>query len=70
MRRMPLKTKTDAAAWLAVLIDARERNDFSVAANARTQLELAGVKVTFASGRSKARKRAGLETASGGTNAA
>jgi hypothetical protein len=45
------------AAWFAVLDAARRRNDFERAAEAKRQLERLGVKVQFASGARKERRR-------------
>ena len=50
---MDTKTKVDAAAWLAVLISAREKNDFATAAKAQAELARIGVKVTLAKPRGR-----------------
>lgn len=42
-----VRQNVDAAAWLAVLIDARQKNDFEKAAHAQRELSRIGVKVTF-----------------------
>jgi hypothetical protein len=47
MKQQDRKRKNvDAAAWLAVFLDARQRGDFVTAARAQRELALIGVKLT------------------------
>lgn len=53
------KRQVDAAAWLALLLDAQHKGDAAAAARARQELLRAGVKVSVArAGRRKAVRHA------------
>ena len=48
------KRNVDGAAWLAVLMEAQQKGDSTLAARARQELERLGVKVAFGDDRKAA----------------